>query len=212
MSKKRTINNIRFGIEIEVEFPEVKNSCSLIEKHRIIKGWTIAHDGSLDNGAEYKPLDYNKLHFNTDAIDQIKEIIGIIKAHKGNIRPSCGLHIHIDMKKFTDREIAKIIRYFFDKQSSIYERFKVLKSRELDDAKKIPGDAIDILCPLLIRKYKNEERIDNEYFLDRDFGLNIDSLKEHNSLEFRLFNGTIQVRKIRSYIKWCIEFCLKAIK
>ena len=44
----RGLSNIRFGIEIEVEFPLVKDSYELIEKNRLIRGWEIDYDGCFD--------------------------------------------------------------------------------------------------------------------------------------------------------------------
>ena len=205
------IKKIRFGIEIEVEFPEAKDSYNLIEKHRIIPGWTIGYDGSLDNGAEYKPTDKNKLYFTEDSIDQIKEIIGLIKAHRGNIRPTCGLHIHIDMSKFKNKEIINIIKSFIRTQNYIYKDFNIVKSRIRETASKIPRKILKKLNTKIINKLLKKETVNHseDYFMNRYYGLNLTSLSDHNTLEFRLFNGTIQVRRIRKYIKWCLKFCLE---
>jgi hypothetical protein len=105
---------------MEVEFPDTKDSQKLIDKHRIIRGWTIDTDGSLDNEAEYKTLDRNHLFWKEDCFDQIKEIIGLIKAHRGKIKDkTCGLHVHIDMKNFKNEEIVNIIKAFIYKQNKI---------------------------------------------------------------------------------------------
>jgi hypothetical protein len=207
------IKDVRFGIEIEVEFPEVKDSYELIDKHRLIRGWTIQHDGSLDNGAEYKPKDRNKLHYNEDCIDQIKEIIGLIRAHKGTIRPTCGLHIHVDMSKFTHREVVNIVKAFIDKQYYIYKQFNIIKSRMSSTAQKIPHSVKHLISERIVENLSKDKEVDygekNEYFTDRYYGLNLQSLSLHNTIEFRLFNGTIQPGRIKKYIKWCLEFCLE---
>ena len=208
--KDLKLEEIRFGIEIEVEFPTVKDSSDLIEKHRLIRGWTLDYDGSLDNGAEYKPINKNKLYFNQDTFDQINEIIGLIKAHRGTIRPTCGSHVHIDTKSFTDLEIVKIVKGFISKQSDIIKKFKVLKSRLDYTACKIPKQIANKINNSVIKKIKSGEigNFSEEYFTERHFALNLQSLHDHNTLEFRFFNGTIQSRKIKSYIKWCLNFCL----
>ena len=206
---KKEINKLRFGIEIEVEFPHTKDSLVLIAKHRIIRGWEIDNDGSLENGAEYKPKDNNKLYYNEDCIDQIKEIIGLIKAHRGNIKPSCGLHIHIDMKNFTNKEICNIVKAFINRQDKIYRKFNVLKIRQDETAQKIPINIKRVIKEKIIQEIKdNECRNNNNYFQDRHYGLNLLSLNEHNTLEFRFFNGTIQPKKIQSYLYWLLNFCL----
>jgi len=210
---ERSLDSIRFGVEIEVEFNNTKDSYELIEKNRVIRGWTMDFDGSLENGSEYKSKDKNKLYFNEDCIDQIKEIIGLIKAHKGNIRPTCSLHCHIDMKKFTNQEIINIVKAFYNHQDKIYKDFKVVKSRENNYAKKLNKRMVNSLTPAKITAIKRgRTAFKEDMFQDRDFGLNLYSLSVHGTLEFRLFNGTIQVRNIKSNIKWCIEFCLANAK
>jgi len=210
---KRSLDSIRFAVEIECEFPEVKDSYQLIEKNRLIRGWEMDFDGSLENGAEYRPKNKNKLYYNEDCIDQIKEIIGLIKAHKGHIRPTCGSHVHIDMKNFKNQEIINIVKAFYQHQDKIYKDFKVIKSRENCNAKKLNKRMVNSLTPAKITAIKRgRSAFKEDMFQDRDFGLNLYSLSVHNSLEFRIFNGTIQVRNIKSNVKWAIEFCLANAK
>ncbi len=209
----KQLEHLRFGIEIEVEFPNIEDSTKLIAKHRIIRGWDLDQDWSLDNGAEYRPKKSNKLYYNQDSLDQINEIIGLIKAHKGNIRPSCGLHVHIDMTNFTNKQIVSIVNKFVREQNLIYKTFGVLKERAEETAKKIPKEEINKVTPNAIdlirkRKYDSSDTT-YDYLRDRTYGLNIQSLKKHHTLEFRIFNGTIQSDRIWKYIKWALEFCIK---
>jgi hypothetical protein len=213
---KRILEKLRYAIEIEVEFPNKKDSQKLISKHRIIRGWALDYDGSLDNGAEYRPKDRNKLYWNEDSIDQIKEIIGLIKAHRGHIKGStCGFHVHVDMTKFTNKEIANIIKSYVHQQVSIYKQFNVLKCR-LDYAQKIPKSVLKYLTEGNIKRVRDDDSSDagetHEYFNERHWGCNCLALQKHGTLEFRMINGTIQIRRIKEYIKWCLMFCLKHAK
>jgi len=213
MPKKivRSLENIRYGVEIECEYPDSKDSSKLIEKHRVIRGWEITFDGSLDNGSEYKAKKGNKLYYNEDGIDQIKEIIGLIKAHRGHIKKTCGSHVHICMSKFSNQEIVNIIKAFIKKQDYIYHKFEVLKCRQKDHARKIPKDVLKLLTAEIVKKTKKNEYGDNEiheYFGNRDYGLNMLSLARHGTLEFRIFSGSIQIRTWKKYIQFAINFCL----
>lgn len=206
---KKKLDNIRFAIELEVEFPKHKDSQKLIDKHRIISGWEMDIENSLENGAEYRPKKRNKLYFNEDSLDQIREIIGLIKAHRGNIKPSCGLHIHIDMSNFSDKEIVNITKAFIKHQDYLYKEFKVLKSRLDDMAHSIPTTEAKNITEYNIKQVKNGSvDVESEYLRERFFALNLQSLHKYNTLEFRLFNGTIQVSRIKAYVKWAIQFCL----
>lgn len=207
----RSLETIRYGLELEVEYPNTKDSQKLIEKHRIIRGWDISYDGSLDNGSEYKAKNKNKLFWNEDCIDQIKEIIGLIKAHRGNSgNGTAGLHCHIDMSQFSNKEICNIIKAFIRQQNKIYKEFKVLNCR-LDYAQKIPVNTIKYLTENNIKKMKKDgNNFDEkcEYMQERHYGLNILSLNKYGTLEFRFFNSSIQINKIKQAIKFSINFCL----
>ena len=212
---KKTFENLRFSCELEVEFPSKKDSQKLIDKHRIIRGWALDYDGSLDNGAEYRPKDRNKLYWNEDSIDQIKEIIGLIKAHKGHIKGgTCGFHVHVDMTDFTNKEVCNIIKAYILQQNKIHRQFHMLKCR-LDYAQKIPKETIRYLTEGNIRKIRENDDYHREicqYFAERHWGCNALALNRHGTLEFRQFGGTIQIRTIKKYIKYILEFCLKHAK
>jgi hypothetical protein len=212
---KRTFENLRFAIEIEVEYPQKKDSQKLISKHRIIRGWALDYDGSLANGAEYRPKDRNKLYWNEDSIDQIKEIIGLIKAHRGHIKGStCGFHVHVDMTRFTNKEICNIIKAYIKQQNKIYKQFKVLKCR-LDYAQKIPINVLKYLTESNIQKVKDNNTTygeGHEYMNERHYGLNLLALQKHGTLEFRQCGGTIQIRRIKEYVKFALNFCLTYAK
>jgi len=206
MNKK--LNEIRFGIEIEVEFPKSKDSYELIHRNKVIPGWKMDFDGSLDNGSEYKAVDKNKLYYDDESLTQIKEIIALIKVHRGNIRPSCGLHLHVDMKDFDDKEIVNIVKAFYRKQKPIIKKFNVLKCR-LEEQFILPKGVLK-LTPKILNDIKKDKasKYEEDYFYTRYYLLNVTSLNEFNTLEFRLFNGTIQYKKIKEYIRWVLKFCI----
>lgn len=211
----RSLSLVRFGVELEVEFPHSKDSQKLIAKHRLISGWEIDFDGTLDNGAEYRPKNKNKLFWNEDCFDQIKEIIGLIKAHRGNIKGStCGLHVHVDMKQFSNSEIVNIIKTFIKEQGKIYRQFRIIPSRK-EYAQKIPIEVIKQLTIKRIqdlRRYQDINDYDSGYFTDRHYAVNILSLNKHGTMEFRLFNGSLKINQIKKAIKFAIQFCLKHAK
>ena len=114
------IKTIRFSPEIEVEFPKKRvDPDALIKRNSVIKGWTIDSDGSLDKGCEYRPTLRNKLYWNENAFNQLKEILALIRCHGGKALPTCGLHIHVDCSKFTDKEVLRILTEWIHKQKYI---------------------------------------------------------------------------------------------
>ena len=83
-------------------------------------------------------------------------------------------------------------------QKKLYKEFKVLKSR-METSDFLPLKLSKKLTSNVIDRIKNNQ--DVYVITTRYFGLNLLSLHAHSTLEFRLFNGTIMARKIKSYIK-----------
>jgi hypothetical protein len=117
------------------------------------------------------------------------------------------------MTKFSNKEICNIIKAYIKQQNKICKQFGMLKCRS-DYAQKIPNNTIKYLTENNIRKIRKDEEYSDicPYMSERHYSLNLLALNKHQSLEWRLFNGTIQIRKIKQYIKFVLQFCLKNAK
>lgn len=215
---RKRVYSLRWSPEIEVEFDEKVDIEVLYNRYRRILGnWTVTHDYSLQNGLEFKPKRDNKLYYNTESFAEIGEILHIIRKHKGKIKPkTCGLHIHIDTSKFSDKEVLMVVREFIQKQRYICDEWKVKQCR------------IEDMCKLIPKKYKTklkethiynlrhryqEEGFDYEdYLSNKHHTLNVLNLAKFNSLEFRLFNGSLKVREMKLMVKYLFEFLINALE
>jgi hypothetical protein len=210
---------LRWAIEIEVEFPQSKDSQKLIDRHRVLKGWEIDFDGSLDNGAEYRPINKNHLHWNEEALTQLKEILALIRVHRGKVNKNCGLHCHIDCTKFTDKQILEIIKEFIHKQRYIIKKFDVHPDRLADTCKLLPRENLNKLTEQQIHKYRSEDKTwgfnsYNSLADEKYMALNISHLRkgDYNTLEFRLFDSTLSYRKLKEQIQWALQFIKDCIE
>jgi hypothetical protein len=213
------ITKIRFAVEIEVEFPHSKDSQKLIDRHRVLNGWEIDCDGSLDNGAEYRPKDGNHLYYNEESLTQLKEMLALIRVHRGKVMKSCGLHIHINCKNFTDKQILFIIKEFIACQKYIIKTFEVHPDRLADTCKLLPRENLNKLTEKQIhnfRKQTQEWSYDGyNGLLDEKYqALNVSHLRQgdYGTLEFRLFDATLSYKKLVAQIKWTLEFIKRSIE
>jgi len=207
------ISKIRFSVEIEVEFPHSKDSQKLIDRHRVLDGWEIDYDGSLDNGAEYRPKNSNHLFWNEESLLQLKETLALIKVHKGHISKTCGLHIHINAKNFTDKQILEITKEFIIKQRYIVKRFEVHPDRLEQTCCLLPRENLN---KLTVNQIHNFRRQSQEWsytgyngLLDEKYrALNVSHLKEgdYQTLEFRLFDATLSYKKLKEQILFTLNF------
>ena len=213
------IEKIRFSVEIEVEFPHSKDSQKLIDRHRVLEGWEIDYDGSLDNGAEYRPKDGNHLHWNEESLLQLKETLALIKVHRGHISKTCGLHIHINAKNFTDKEILEITKEFIIKQRYIVKRFEVHPDRLEQTCCLLPRENLNKLTEKQIHNFRRQtqEWSYSGYsgLLEEKYrALNISHLRsgDYSTLEFRLFDSTLSYKKLKAQIKWTLEFIKRSVE
>lgn len=220
---RRQIYKTRFGIEIETEFPEKVNIEQLYDRYRkLLNSWAVVHDGSLVNGLEFRPKDSNHLHYSKESFDEISEVLHIIKKHKGIANPkTTGCHIHIDASKFTEEEIIKIIKELVAREQYIVQDFKVDKDRLDNTCQLIKKSDIKGLKSEDLRKLRIRRKLAGDYpslypdipiLNDKYYILNLLNLSRYNSLEFRLFQGTLSIREIKRNVKAIFEFLVNALE
>ena len=212
------IKKLRYSIEIEVEFKNKENGQKLIDRGRTLKGWEIKSDGSLDGGCELSPENSNHLHYNSESLMQIKEILALIRVHRGYINPeTCGFHIHVNAKNFTDKQILVIIREFIRKQRYVIKRFKVHQTRLDSTCKLLPKTELHTLTEKAIHQFRNNTSYRFSsfgYIDDKYYSMSASHLpkSDYETIEFRLFGGTLNFREIKERIYWTLNFIKDSIE
>jgi len=210
------ITKIRFSPEFEFELPAKTDADKLIERGKTLKGWTLKSDGSLQNGIELSPENSNHLFYNDDSLMQIKEVLALVRVYKGRALPSCGLHIHVNVKNLSDKQVLTIIKEFIHKQKFIIKRFKVSKIRLTETCKLLPKSDYK-LTEKVIHQYRNKEGYSFSGYssLDEKYrSLNISHLpkNDYQSLEFRCFESTVNFKEIKSIIYFVLTFIQGALE
>lgn len=205
------IKKIRFSPEIEVELPAKTDADRLIERGKTLRGWEIKSDGSLQNGIELSPENSNHLYYNEDSLMQIKEVLALIRVHRGKILPSCGLHIHVNVKNLSDKQVLTIIKEWIHKQRYIAKRFSVSKERLEDTCKLLPKSELHKLTEKAIHQFRNNSSYSFRsygYIDEKYYSLNVNHLPKHDyqTIEFRLFGGSLNFREIKEAIHWTLTF------
>jgi len=213
------ISKIRFGIEIEVEFSNPDLGQKLIDRHKVLEGWTIDYDGSLENGSEYRPKDSNHLYYREDCLMEIKEILSLIKCHHGRVSKNTGLHIHIDCNKFSDKQILFIIKEFVACQRYIVKTFEVHPDRLEQTCSLLPRENLSKLSEKQIHNFRRQTQEwsytgYNGLLEEKYRALNISHLRsgDYGTLEFRIFDGTLSYKKLVSQIKWTLDFIKRSVE
>lgn len=205
------ITNIRFSPEFEFEVSNKIDAEKLIERGKTLKGWNIKFDASLDNGIELSPSNSNKLYYNEDSLLQIKEILALCRVYKAKALPNCGLHVHINAKNMTDKQILTIINEWIHKQNFIVKRFNISKERLENTCKLLPREELYKLTEKMIHEYRNDSDYNfksYKYLDDKYRSLNVNHLpvNDYGTLEFRLFPATLNFKEIKSIVYFLLNF------
>ena len=206
------ITKLRFSPEFEFELPAKIDADKLIERGRTLKGWEIKGDGSLQNGIELSPEHSNHLYYNKNDLMQLKEVLALCRVYKAKALPSCGLHIHVNVKNFSDKQILSIIKEWVHRQKYIAKRFSVSKERLEETCKFLPKTELHKLTEKEIHAFRNNLRSSfrNYGYLDtKYYSLNANHLpkSDYSTLEFRMFSSTVNFREIKEVIYFVLTFC-----
>jgi len=205
------IKKIRYSPELEIELPAKVDADKLIDRGKTLRGWELKSDGSLENGIELSPENSNHLYYNQDSLMQIKEVLALVRVYRGRALPSCGLHIHINVKNLSDKQILTIVKEWVHKQRFVAKRFKVSKERLEETCKLLPKSKLNKLTEKEIHAFRNNLRTSFQiygYLDEKYYSLNVSHLpkNDYQTIEFRLFGGTVNFREIKEVIYWVLCF------
>lgn len=133
---------------------------------------------------------------------------------------SCGIHIHVDGANHTPVSLKNLINLIASKEDLIYKALDIETSRIryckkvnenlLNTINKKKPKTLEELAEVWYEGYSRESRR-KHYHPTRYYGLNLHSIFDKGTVEFRLFNGTTHAGKIKAYIQFCLAVSHQAI-
>ena len=149
----------------------------------------------------------------------IQEIIRELKKHGAITNKSCGIHVHVDASPFDARTLRNITNIMASKEDLIYRALKVSVARENQYCQKVEERFLEELNQKKPRTldgveriwYGGESRRYEHYDDSRYHCLNLHSVFQKGTVEFRLFNGTLHAGKIKAYIQFSLAITAQAL-
>ena len=191
--------------------------------------WKFTRDASIKpekkNGRRYVRADDD---YKTEMVSPIctYEDIPVIQElvrqlrHNGAIaNDSCGIHVHIDASSFDARTLRNLCNIMYSKEDILYRALQVNVDREYRYCNKTETwfiDELDRRRPRSLEHleqiwYGGESRRDSHYDESRYHCLNLHSVFQKGTVEYRLFNGTTHAGKIKAYIQLCLAISAQAL-
>ena len=149
----------------------------------------------------------------------IQELIRKLREAGAFANKSCGIHVHIDASPFDARTLRNITNIMASKEDLIYKALQVTVARQDRWCKPVEQSFLDNLNA---KKPKSMEEVEGIWYGGRSrreihyddsryHCLNLHSVFQKGTVEFRLFNGTVHAGKIKAYIQLCLAIGAQAL-
>ena len=152
-------------------------------------------------------------------IKTIQEIVRRLRQNYAISDDSTGVHVHVDASNFDVNSLRNLTNIMRSKEDILYKALQVKEGRENSYCQKVDED---FLRGLNERRPKTQQELkmlwydgydgsDDHYHTSRYKGLNLHSVFQKGTVEFRLYNGTTHAGKIKTYIQLSLAICNQAL-
>lgn len=149
-----------------------------------------------------------------DTLPTLFTVVSVIKSLGGLVNDTCGIHVHIDKMELDD--CSSLFKRWVSEQDAIFNSFGVKDNRREKYCKlysDIPLEDFDDLDDFLHFLWVNyrDKSVDYRHAIRnsrslRYYGLNFHSLLTHGTIEYRIFNSTLDNVQIAKILKWVLDF------
>jgi len=134
-------------------------------------------------------------------------------------KETCGIHVHINAAPHDARTLRNITNIMYSKEDLIYKALQVDVQREQRYCKKVEENFLNELNrkkPKTLNQvseiwYGGRDGRNSHYHNSRYHCLNLHSVFQKGTIEFRLFNSTLQPEKIKAYVQFCLAISAQAL-
>lgn len=176
--------------------------------------WVIKTDGSVPSGGEMvsPPLDFD----NPDDREQVTRAINALRAAGCTTAEAAGIHIHVDTTGLEAADIAAVARVYTKFEDVLYRIASSGWQRMRSGAASYAKPLTDVQVRALARA-KTEDQLLRAFYGTRDahearrrstyhgdaaryHGLNLHSWFYRKTIEFRIFNSSLNSERIQGYV------------
>ena len=152
-------------------------------------------------------------------IEKIQELIRKLREAGAIANDSCGIHVHVDASPFDANTLRNITNIMASKEDLIYKALQVTVARQHRWCKPVDARFLEELNrrkPKTLNEvsriwYNGGDRSNIHYDDSRYHCLNLHSVFQKGTVEFRLFNSTTHAGKIKAYIQFCLAISAQAL-
>lgn len=156
-------------------------------------------------------------------IPTIQQLVALLRRAGALSNESCGIHVHVDAVSFDAQSLRNLVNIIAAKEDLLYKALQVRVDREYY-CQKMNTDFLQRIN--LIRPRTREQvsqvwyteqpdsrhTVNDHYHNSRYHALNLHSVFTKGTVEFRLFNSTVErTDQIKAYIQLCLAVSAQAL-
>jgi hypothetical protein len=177
--------------------------------------WKLVSDGSiraqLKNGSTATDAHKVELVSPICTYADIETVQALARALRGKgavVNDSCGIHVHVDAAAHTARSLKNLTNIMASKENLLFKALAVKEDRE-HYCKKVDRTFLERLNKARAADknriktiwYDGGDRSSRHYDNSRYHALNLHSVWQKGTVEFRCFNSTLHAGEIKTYIQ-----------
>ena len=206
------VSEITFGVEIECFVPHGSIQAGGYHSGRAIPGfpagWNAQSDGSLSTRRRgYQAVEIvSGILSGADGVRQIVEVVGKLNDMNAKVNATCGLHIHVGFNR--DRKqivrlahlVANFEKAIFASTGSTTREHATYTGtiRHIDTSVPNWNAPLETLAGRITNRYQSVN-------FQNLFG------GRQQTVEFRAFQGTLNIQKIVGYVRMCVGLVERAL-
>lgn len=152
-------------------------------------------------------------------IPRIQEIVRRLRSAGAVAGENSGIHVHINAAPHNAKTLRNITNIMYSKEDLIYKALQVDVDREYRYCQKVEESFLQELNqkkPKTLQEvsdiwYGGDGNRNKHYHESRYHCLNLHSVFQKGTIEFRLFNSTTHAGKIKAYIQLCLAISAQAL-
>ena len=183
--------------------------------------WSFKYDSSITtfygrihrvNNSDDYAVELVTPILNYDDIETLQEVVNTVKKAGAVVNESCGLHVHIGANDFGAKQLKNLLKYVASREELFYSALNVYESRKRFCRPTNERILKEIIAknPKTLEEFANiwysgsPSRVDCHYDDSRYTICNLHSFFNHGTIEYRIFNSTLDTGEIKAYIQFCL--------
>ena len=183
--------------------------------------WKLVSDASIA-GPRTHGTEFVSPICRWEDIETVQACVRALRAAGAHADPSCGIHVHVGLGEHTPKTLRNLVNLVNAKEDLLTQALQISPERRSRWCQPVDPD---FLATLNRRKPATSEDFARIWYDDRDWAyhahqhydpsryhlLNLHSVFQKGTIEFRAFNSTLHAGEVKAYIQLCLAISHQAL-